>query len=337
MITGRTVWSIGQRAVKNRVVAAPMAGISDKAFRIVAASFGCGLTFTEMISDKALIYGNHRTLQMLDISCEPVEPVVQLFGSEPESLKEAAILAEEKGATVIDINMGCPTPKIVKNGEGVALMLDLKRAQKVIREVVRGVSVPVTVKMRKGWDSCPDRYLDLGLIAEGEGAAALTLHPRTKEQLFQGKADVQAIKKLKETVKIPVIGNGDIFCPEDAARMINETGCDAVMIGRGALGNPFLFRAVEALLGGRSVPPPPSLKERIGAAVYHLDLAIQHKGEERAVLEMRKHLGWYLKGVPKAARLRELINQARTRKEVVAWLLEALGLEESDVWEGINP
>ncbi|MGI6550954.1 MAG: tRNA dihydrouridine synthase DusB [Syntrophomonadales bacterium] len=320
-------FSIGKHAFKNRVVSAPMAGITDKAYRIMAASFGCGLNFTEMISDQALLHGHHKTMAMLDVSQEMIPAVVQLFGGQPQNMARAAAIAEEQGAIIIDINMGCPTPKIVKNGEGAALMKDLPRAREVIRAVVKAVRVPVTVKMRKGWDESSINYLELCRIAEAEGVQAITLHPRTREQFFSGRADWTAIREAKAAVGIPVIGNGDIFEAADALEMIRTTGCDAVMIGRGALGNPFLFAAATALLNGEALPPEPTVQERMQTALQHFDLMANLKGINRTVAEMRKHLAWYIKGIPGAAQARNRLNQATAREEIFS-ILQAISDEE---------
>ncbi len=309
-------FSIGKHVFKNQVVSAPMAGVTDKAYRIMAASFGCGLNFTEMISDQALLYGHHKTMAMLDRSQESIPAVVQLFGGQPQNMARAAAIAEEQGAIIIDINMGCPTPKIVRNGEGSALMRDLPRAREIIRAVVKEVKVPVTVKMRKGWDESSVNYLELCRIAEGEGAQAITLHPRTREQFFSGRADWNAIREAKAAVAIPVIGNGDIFEAPDALEMIMNTGCDAVMIGRGALGNPFLFAATASLLNGEAIPPAPTVQQRMQTALQHFDLMDSLKGINRTIAEMRKHLAWYIKGIPGAAQARNRINQATTREEI---------------------
>lgn len=310
-------FKIGNLTFKNQVISAPMAGVTDKAYRMIAASYGCGFTFTEMISDQALIHGHRRTRMMLDQGDEAVPAAVQLFGSQPQYMKEAAVLVREYGARIIDINMGCPTPKIVRNGEGAALMRDLDRAREVIKAVVSAVDVPVTIKMRRGWNEDTANYLELARIAEGEGVRAITIHPRTREQFFSGRADWNAIAEVKKTVGIPVIGNGDIFDAHDALQMMAFTGCDAVMIGRGALGNPFIFRDVAAVLAGEPVPPVPAPHERIAVALQHLDLVAGFKSYERAVPEMRKHFAWYTRGLKGAARVRDLINQANTRDQLV--------------------
>ncbi|MBO8159740.1 tRNA dihydrouridine synthase DusB [Thermosyntropha sp.] len=311
------MFKIGKVEIKNRVVSAPLAGVTDKAFRIVIKSFGCGLVFTEMISDMGLFYEQAKTKEIADISGEEKPIAVQIFGSDPEYMAKAALKVENMGADIIDINMGCPAPKIVKNGEGAALMLDLPRARRIIREVISVVQVPVTVKMRRGWDENNINYLELGAIAEEEGASAVTLHGRTRNQFYSGKADWESIKMLKKHLSVPVIGNGDIWKAEDALRMLESTGCDAVMIGRGAMGNPFIFReAVELIENGRVIPPP-SWEEKVEVAIKHLELACYFKGEAVAVREMRKHLAWYIKGMRGAAKIREEINRLTSKEEII--------------------
>lgn len=314
------MFSIGTLQSINRIIAAPLAGVSDRAFRILAGRFGCGLAYSEMISDMGLCYGQRKTLDLLDNSGTQIPVIIQIFGSNPESMGRAAAIAFEHGAPAIDINMGCPVPKVVKSGEGSALMLDLPRCRNIIAAVVKSAAVPVTVKMRLGWDQEQMVYLELGRIAEGEGASAVALHPRTRQEFFAGRSDWSHIRLLKEALSIPVIGNGDIWTAADALRMVQETGCDAVMIGRGALGNPFLFQQAAALLEDGICLPAPTLAERLDAARQHLELVIGIKGEYIAVREMRKHLGWYVKGLPGAARLREMFNQASTREEALAVL-----------------
>ncbi len=309
--------NIGSVAISNRVIAAPMAGITDKANRIIACSFGCGMTCSEMISDMGLIYGQKKTQQIADISGENKPIAVQIFGSDPEKMAEGALIVEKMGADIIDINMGCPTPKIVKNGEGCALMLDLHRSRDIVRSIVKAVKVPVTVKMRRGWEDGTTTCLELAGIAEQEGAKAVTLHARSRMQFYSGQADWALIKELKQHTAIPVIGNGDIWTADDAVRMLEETGCDAVMIGRAAMGNPFIFReAVELVENGKRIPPP-SMEERIQIAVKHLDLACSFKGETVAVREMRKHFSWYIKGRSGAAKIRLQINTAQSREELI--------------------
>ncbi|HAA09484.1 MAG: tRNA dihydrouridine synthase DusB [Syntrophomonadaceae bacterium] len=322
---------IGDVSIPNRVFSAPMAGVTDKAFRQIIRSCGAGLIYTEMISDLGLVYGQKRTHQLLDLQGEEHPIAVQIFGSEAEPMAQGAQLAEKQQADIIDINMGCPTPKIVKNGEGSALMLDIPRARQIIRAVVQAVRVPVTVKMRLGWSSDQLSYLQLGEAAQEEGAAAVALHARTREQFYSGQAQWEHIARLKKHLQIPVIGNGDIWTAQDAERMVQETGCDAVMIGRGIMGNPFLIREAVALLETGKQLPPPTMEEKLALAAHHLDLVCQYKGESVAVREMRKHFSWYLKGMRGAARLREKINQATTRQQ----LLDILQLTRVDTGTGL--
>lgn len=317
------MFRIGNVDIKNRVVAAPMAGVTDKAYRIIAKNFGCGLVYTEMVSDKGLLYEQERTAAIADTKGEDPPITVQIFGSDIESMEKAAAKAERLGAHLIDINMGCPTPKIVKNGDGAALMLDLPKARLIIRAVVNVVKVPVTIKFRKGWNENSINCVELAGIAEQEGASAVAVHGRTREQYYSGKADWDAIKMVKKQVSIPVIGNGDIWTAENALQMMEYTNCDAVMIGRASMGNPFIFQAaVELIENGRKIEPP-SIEERIATAIRHLNLACEYKGEAIATREMRKHLAWYIKGIRGAARIREEINKTSTKEEMVK-IIESL-------------
>jgi len=313
---------IGTLELENPVFSAPMAGVSDKAFRIIAREFGCGLTYTEMVSAKGLCYKNKKTLELIDLSWESGPVGVQIFGSDPPSMAEGAKAAEKAGAALIDINMGCPTPKIVKNGDGAALMKNVDLAVRIAEAVVKAVKVPVTVKMRKGWDEAGVNAVELAKCLEQVGVAAVTVHGRTREQFYSGKADWNIIKEVKSSVNIPVIGNGDIWTPEDARKIMDFTGCDAVMIGRGARGNPWIFRRTAVYLAYGELLPEPTYLERLETAERHLELAVLFKGEERALLEMRKHLAWYTKGLPKAAQIREEVNRVKDIKALKEFLGE---------------
>ena len=250
---------------------------------------------------------------------DEVRPMaVQIFGASPDTLAEAAALVEKMGADVIDLNMGCPAPKIVKNHEGSALMKNLPLCREMIRAVRRRIQLPLTVKMRKGFENGEETCLLLSKIAEDEGCDAVVVHPRSREQFFSGHSDWSMIRRVKEQLSIPVIGNGDIWSAQDAADMLEQTGCDAVMIGRGAMGNPFLFREAVALIERGEVIPPPSVDERMDLAARHLKLAVLDKGELVAVREMRKHISWYIKGLRGAARIREDINRASTHGQMEA-------------------
>lgn len=307
---------IGAVCLENPVFAAPMAGVTDKAYRILAKEAGCGLVYTEMVSDRALLYGNLKTLQILDLTGETRPVAVQIFGSNPEYLAAAAEIAESRGAGIIDINMGCPTPKIVKNGEGAALMRDPDMSVRIVRAVAGRVKVPVTVKMRKGWDENSVNAVELAQLVVEAGAVAVTVHGRTRSQFYSGRADWSIIGAVKRAVPVPVIGNGDIWHPKDAARMIAESGCDAVMIGRGALGNPWLFSRTLSCLKTGEPSPEPGCGEKVEMALHHLELLVKFKGEAVAVREMRKHAAWYTRGLCGSARVREQINQAAGRCEM---------------------
>lgn len=308
---------IASLELTNPVISAPMSGVSDKAFRILAEDAGCGLVSTEMISVNALAFDSERTKKMYNITGEKGPISVQIFGSGPDRMAAAAETVAEAGAAVVDINMGCPAPKVVKNLEGCALMTDLDLAERIIDRVVRAVNIPVTVKMRKGWDDDHVNAVELAMIAEQCGAAAVTVHGRTRQQFYTGKADWTIIARVKSSVKIPVVGNGDITEPEHALAMIRQTGCDGVMIGRGAMGNPWLLKRTVELLEGREVSSKPDAFEKIEMALKHLDMVTKYKGEYRSVREMRKHIAWYMKGLRDSAKVRENINKVTTARELI--------------------
>ncbi|MDD4239040.1 MAG: tRNA dihydrouridine synthase DusB [Desulfotomaculaceae bacterium] len=307
---------IGSIQLENPVISAPMAGITDKAYRILAKEAGCGLVCTEMVSDQALLYGNVKTGAILNIAGESRPVSIQIFGSDPAYMAGAAGIVESCGAAFIDINMGCPTPKIVRNGEGSALMKDPNKAAEIVKSVVARVKVPVTVKMRKGWDEKSVNAVELAQAVVDAGAAAITVHGRTRSQFYSGKADWGAIAAVKKAVKVPVIGNGDIWSPAEAPAMFEETGCDAIMIGRAALGNPWIFSRTVHFLKHGELLPEPKPEEKVALALRHLDLLVQFKGERVAVWEMRKHAAWYTRGLRGATRLRDLINRAKSREEI---------------------
>ena len=295
---------IGNVKLKNNVFLAPMAGVTDMAFRILCKRQGCGLTYTEMVSAKGLHYKSDNTAVLLEIAEEERPAAAQVFGSEPDIVAEAARQAEAGGAAIIDINMGCPTPKIVRNGDGSALMKSPVLVGEIVRSTVAAVKVPVTIKIRKGWDEKSVNAVEIASIAALEGAAAVTVHGRTREQFYSGTADWNIIKRVKDAVDIPVIGNGDVITPQDAGRMLEETGCDAVMIGRGAQGNPWIFKRTLEYLRTGELLPEPDFEQRVLAIMEHMDMVTELKGEGTGVKEMRKHAAWYLKGMPGSAKVK---------------------------------
>ncbi|MDO5585554.1 MAG: tRNA dihydrouridine synthase DusB [Clostridia bacterium] len=313
---------IGNVELESNILLAPMAGVTDKAFRMIVKPFGPALMYTEMVSGKGLFYKSKKTADLLtaDESEKPV--AVQIFGHDADIMAEIANSALEYGAAVIDINMGCPAPKIVNNGDGCALMKSPETAAKVISAVCRAVDVPVTVKFRAGWDDKSINAVEFAKIAEQSGASAVTVHGRTREQFYSGTADLDIIKAVKAAVKIPVIGNGDIIDGGSAAHMLEYTGCDGIMVGRAAEGNPWIFKEISAYLKDGTVLPPPDLDERREVALKHLGLLVEFKGEHRGVLEGRKHMAWYFKGVSGGAVLRTALNKAQKYDEMCGLINE---------------
>ncbi|MEF9951534.1 MAG: tRNA dihydrouridine synthase DusB [Clostridium sp.] len=313
---------IGNYIPDNNVFLAPMAGVTDKAYRIICKSQNCGMVYTEMISSKGMYYGSEKTGLMLDIDEREGKTAVQIFGSDPEIMGfMAETIGDNERVSIIDINMGCPAPKIVRNSDGSALMKDPALAEKVIKAVVSKAKKPVTVKIRKGWDDSSINAVEFAKMIESSGADAVAIHGRTRMQMYEGKADWDIIKSVKEAINIPLIGNGDVRSAIDAKALIDHTGCDGVMIGRGAMGNPFLFKeVVHYLETGNIIEEVPAI-DRINTALYHLELADEFKGRG-GVIEMRKHIAWYIKGMKDAAAIRDGINKMTSKEEMEKYLKE---------------
>lgn len=308
---------IGNVTIESKLALAPMAGVTDAAFREVCAGLGAGLTCTELVSSKALCYQDKKSRELLRIAPGETVAQAQIFGSDPVCMAEAACLAlEASGAAILDINMGCPVGKIVNNGDGSALMKDPEKAARIAEAVVKAVDAPVTVKMRRGWDKGSINAVELAKMLESVGVAAITVHGRTRVQMYGGQADWNTIREVKAALKIPVIANGDVFSANDALRILHFTGADAAMIGRGSFGNPWIFAQAKAALEGRDIPPLPSLAERCDTLVRQIEKSAQYRSERVALLEARRHYCWYLKGVSHANYYKEQIVKMETLEDL---------------------
>lgn len=313
--------------LENPIFLAPMAGVTDLSFRLICREMGCGMVYMEMVSSKGLYYKDKKTEDLLKIHPDEKPVALQIFGSDPYVMAKAAYMLNDRENIILDINMGCPTPKIVKNGDGSALMKNVKLAGEVVSAVVKASEKPVTVKIRKGWDDSSVNAVELAKIIEENGAKAIAVHGRTREQFYSGKADWSIIKDVKKAVSIPVIGNGDVFTVEDGIRLLKETNCDGIMIGRGSQGNPWIFKELAHYMKTGEMLATPSTEEKIHMALKHMDLVIQHKGEYVGIREMRKHIAWYLKGLKGSAKLRNEINTIGSRAEMENALLGYLDLD----------
>ena len=320
-------WKIGNVEIKNQVVLAPMAGISNTAYRQIIKEMGAGLIYAEMVSDKALVYGSEKTFDLLKMSDMERPIAQQIFGSDVDSFVKAAKLVEDKmHPDIIDINMGCPVPKVaIKSQAGSALLKNPDKIKEIVSAVVKAVSVPVTVKIRSGWDANSVNAVEVAKVIEEAGASAITVHGRTRAQGYSGNADWNIIKQVKEMVSIPVIGNGDITSAEKAKEMLDFTGCDAVMIGRGVLGNPWLIKECVSYLDSGIIPPKPSAREKIEMLKRHYQLLVDSTSEKQAILEIRTHALWYIKGMPKSAYIKNEICKTKNSEDLFKILNDYLG------------
>ena len=308
--------TIGDVTLENNVILAPMAGVTDLPFRLLCKEQGAGLLCMEMVSAKAVHYNNKNTEALLEIHPEEKPVSLQLFGSEPDIMAETAARIEERPFAILDVNMGCPVPKVVNNHEGSALMKDPQLAGQIIHALVQAIHKPVTVKIRKGFDDAHVNAVEMAKIAEANGAAAIAVHGRTREQYYSGKADWDIIRQVKEAVSIPVIGNGDIVDALSAKKMMDETGCDGIMVGRACQDNPWIFREITQYLDTGVIPPRPGMEEVRDTILEHARLQLKYKGEYIGIREMRKHVAWYTKGYPNSARLRDMVNEMETFEQL---------------------
>ncbi len=315
---------IGNVELENIYILGPMAGVTDLPFRLLCREQGAGLLCMEMVSAKAILYNNRNTEQLLTIHPDEKPVSLQLFGSDPKIMSEMAKRIEERPFAILDINMGCPVPKVVRNGEGSALMKNPKLVYEIVSAVVKAIEKPVTVKIRKGFDDEHVNAVEIAKIIEEAGAAAVAVHGRTREQYYSGTADWDIIRQVKEAVSIPVIGNGDVTSPQKAEALLQQTGCDGVMIARGAEGNPWIFSEMTAYEQTGKIPPRPDMEELREMMLRHARLQLEYKGDYLGIREMRKHVAWYTKGVPGAARLRGEINQVETYEELERLLYQKL-------------
>ncbi len=317
--------TIGNVTLDNNVILAPMAGVTDLPFRLLCRQMGAGLVCMEMVSAKAIYYNNKNTENLMEIHPDEMPASLQLFGSDPDIIADMAKRIQDKPHALLDINMGCPVPKVVNNGEGSALMKNPKLVEEILTKLVKASAKPVTVKIRKGFDDTHVNAVEIAKIAEACGVAAVAVHGRTREQYYSGLADWEIIRQVKEAVQIPVIGNGDVDSPQKAEKLLNETGCDGVMIGRAAQGNPWIFRDTVAYLEQGVIPAPPDNAERRKVILEHARLQLQYKGEYTGVREMRKHLSWYTVGMPHSAKFRQMINTMESMEELLAGVEQIFG------------
>ena len=308
---------IGNVELENPLVLAPMAGVTDLPFRLLCKEQGVGLICMEMVSAKAIYYKNKNTESLLEIHPDETPVSLQLFGSDADIMSEMAKKIEERPFSILDINMGCPVPKVVNNGEGSALMKNPKLVREIVSKMSKAIEKPVTVKIRKGFDEEHVNAVEIAKIAEDAGAAAIAVHGRTRQQYYSGKADWEIIAKVKEAVSVPVIGNGDVTDADSAMRMMKETGCDGVMIGRAVQGNPWIFREILSRINDGIVLPRPTMEEMRDMIIRHANLQLEYKGEYTAIREMRKHVSWYTTGLPGSAKFRKHVNEMETLEGLI--------------------